>query len=319
MGIFKFIIRRVLFGLLTMFVVATVVFVLTQIVRDPAKAILGRDGTGDQLIAKRAELGLDRPKFEQYWTWLRDLVFHQQAPKSFTNKLGMWEFLGDRIKNSLFLMFACTLISIPISIVIGAVAARRRDRTFDSVTSGVNLFLAGTPEYVLGIALLFLFSTNVWHIFPGTVRIRPGQNPWVDLKQLVLPVMTLVLAVVPYVSRTMRASTVEVLESDYVEMARLKGVSEGTVLWRHALPNAIGPTLQVIAINIAYLVAGVITVEALFNYPGVGLAMRDAVLGHDAATVQFIAIFISSIYVIVNLLADVGTILVTPRLRTTIR
>ncbi len=319
MGIFKFIIRRILFGLLTMFVVATVVFLLTQVVRDPAKAILGRDGTGDQLIAKRKELGLDRPKFEQYWTWLTDLVFHQKAPKSFTNKLGMWEFLGDRIENSVFLMFACTLISIPLSIIVGAVAARRRDRTFDSVTSGVNLFLAGTPEYVLGIALLFLFSTNVWHIFPGTVRIRPGQAPWVDLKQLVLPVMTLVLAVVPYVSRTMRASTVEVLESDYVEMARLKGVSEGTVLWRHALPNAIGPTLQVIAINIAYLVAGVITVEALFNYPGVGLAMRDAVLGHDAATVQFIALFISSIYVIVNLLADVGTILVTPRLRTTIR
>jgi peptide/nickel transport system permease protein len=318
MGIFKFIIRRVLFGLLTMFVVATVVFVLTQIVRDPAKAILGRDGTGTQLAAKRAELGLDRPKFEQYWTWLRDLVFHQTAPKSFTNKLGMWEFLGDRIKNSVFLMFACTVISIPLSVFVGAVAARRRDRAFDSVTSGVNLFLAGTPEYVLGIALLFLFSTNVFHLFPGTVRIRPGQPPWVDLKQLVLPVMTLVLAVVPYVSRTMRASTVEVLESDYVEMARLKGLSEGTVLWRHALPNAIGPTLQVIAINIAYLVAGVITVEALFNYPGVGLAMRDAVLGHDAATVQFIAIFISSIYVIVNLLADVGTILVTPRLRTTI-
>jgi peptide/nickel transport system permease protein len=318
MGIFKFIIRRVLFGLLTMFVVATVVFILTQVVRDPAKAILGRDGTGAQLAAKQKELGLDRPKFEQYTTWLTDLVFHQTAPKSFTNKLGMWEFLGDRIKNSVFLMFACTLISIPISIVIGAVAARRRDRAFDSVTSGVNLFLAGTPEYVLGIALLFLFSTNVFHIFPGTVRIRPGQAPWVDLKQLVLPVMTLVLAVVPYVSRTMRASTVEVLESDYVEMARLKGVTEGTVLWRHALPNAIGPTLQVIAINIAYLVAGVITVEALFNYPGVGLAMRDAVLGHDAATVQFIAIFISSIYVIVNLLADVGTILVTPRLRTTI-
>ncbi len=318
MGIFKFIVRRVLFGLLTIFIVASVVFVLTQVLADPAKAILGKDGTGDQLIAKRKELGLEGSKLHQYLSWLGNLVFHQQAPKSFTNKLGMTEFLSFRMKNSLFLMVACSVISIPISIVIGAVAARRRDRTFDSVTSGVNLFLAGTPEYVLGVALLFLFATNVWKIFPGTVRIRPGENPWVDAKQLVLPVMTLVLAVVPYVSRTMRASTVEVLESDYIEMARLKGLSEQTVLWRHALPNAIGPALQVIAINVAYLVAGVITVEALFNYPGVGLAMRDAVQGHDAATVQFIAIFISGIYVVVNLLADVGTILITPRLRTTI-
>ena len=318
MGIFKFIVRRVLFGLLTIFVVASVVFVLTQVLSDPAKAILGKDGTGDQLIAKRVELGLDGTKLHQYLSWLGNLVFHQQAPKSFTNKLGMTEFLGSRMKNSLFLMGACSVISIPISIVIGAVAARRRDKAFDSATSGVNQFLAGTPEYVLGVALLFLFATNVWRVFPGTVRIRPEESPWVSPKQLLLPVLTLVLAVVPYVSRTMRASTVEVLESDYVEMARLKGLSERTVLWRHALPNAIGPALQVIAINVAYLVAGVITVEALFNFPGVGLAMRDAVQGHDATTVQFIAIFISTIYVVVNLLADVGTILITPRLRTTI-
>ena len=318
MGIFKFIVRRVLFGLLTMLVVATVVFVLSQLLRDPAKAILGKDGTGPQLLAKRKELNLDRSKAAQYTSWLGNLVFHQKAPPSFTNGLGMMEFLKDRMKNSLFLMFACSVISIPFSIVIGAVAARRRDRAFDSATSGLNLFLAGTPEYVIGVALLFLLSTNLFHVFPGTVRIRPGQDPWVNPKALVLPVLTLVLAVVPYVSRTMRASTVEVLESDYVEMARLKGLSERTVLWRHAMPNAIGPTLQVIAINVAYLVAGVITVEALFNFPGVGLAMRDAVQGHDAATAQFIAIFIAGIYVVVNLLADVGTILVTPRLRTTI-
>lgn len=319
MGIFKFIVRRLLFGLLTLFVVATVVFIFSQLLRDPAQAILGRDGTGDQLKGKRALLGTDRPKWTQYWTWIRDIVTEQKFPKSFTNNQGMMEVLWFRMKNSLFLMVATSVISIPLSILIGAVAARRRDRAFDTATSGLNLFLAGLPEYVLGIGLLYLLSTNVWHIFPGTVRIRPTQTPWVDLKQLVLPVATLTLAVVPYVSRTMRASTVEVLESDYVEMARLKGLSENTVLWRHALPNAIGPALQVIAINIAYLVAGVITIEAVFNYPGIGLAMRDAVIGHDAPTVQFVALFISGLYVTVNLLADVGTILVTPRLRTTIR
>ena len=152
--------------------------------------------------------------------------------------------------------------------------------------------LASMPEYVTGLLLLVLFSTNVWHIFPAVVRIRPGEPPWVDLQALVLPVMTLTLAVVPYVSLVMRASMIEVLESDYIEMARLKGLSERTVVWRHALPNAIGPTLQVIALNIAYLVGGVIIVENLFNYPGIGLALRDAVRDVNVPVVQFIAMLL---------------------------
>ncbi len=318
MGIFKFIVRRLLFGLLTMFVVSTTVFVLTQVLRDPAQTILGKDGFGTQLAAKRKELHLDRSTVEQYTSWLGDMVWHHKFPKAFSGShLGMMEIYWPAMKNSLFLMFCASIISIPLSILIGAVAARRRDKTFDSVTSGINLFLAGTPEYVLGAGILFLFATNVWHVLDGTVRIRPHEQPWVDLPQLIVPVAILALAVVPYVSRTMRASMIEVLESDYVEMARLKGIKEGTVLWRHALPNAVGPTLQVIAINIAYLVAGVITVEVLVNFPGVGIKMRDAVTGHDAAAVQFLSIFVSAIYVVVNLLADIGTILVTPRLRTT--
>jgi peptide/nickel transport system permease protein len=282
-------------------------------------AILGRDSHDPKaLLARRQRIGTDHPRLTQYWNWLWNVVVHQKFPKSFTNGLGMKRFLWDRMKNSLFLMLAVSIISIPLSILVGALAAKRRDGLFDSATSGVNLFLAGMPEYVIGTLLLFLFATNQFHLFPSIARVRPGHQPWENLKSLILPAGTLVLAVVPYVSRTMRASTVEVLESDYVEMARLKGLSERTVLWRHAVPNAIGPALQVIAINIAYLVAGVITVEALFNYPGVGLAMSAAVRNHDAPQAQFISIFIATIYVIVTLLADIGTILVTPRLRTTI-
>lgn len=321
MGIFKFILRRLLFGVLTMFIVSTIVFLLTQGLRDPAQAILGKDAFGPQgatqLAAKRKLLNLDRPFVNQYFGWLWDMIWHHRFPKGFSgSRPSMLKFYSFNMKNSVFLMLVCSVVSIPLSIVVGAVAARRRDKGFDSVTSGVNLVLAGTPEYVLGFIVLLLFSTNVFDWFPAGVRIRPGQDPWVDLKQLVLPVATLSLAVIPYVSRTMRASMIEVLESDYVEMARLKGVSEGTVLWRHALPNAIGPTLQVVAINVAYLVAGVITVESIYNFPGVGIKIKDAVLGHDAAAVQFLAIFVAGIYVVVNLLADIGTILTTPRLRT---
>jgi peptide/nickel transport system permease protein len=133
---------------------------------------------------------------------------------------------------------------------------------------------------------------------------------------MILPTLTLVIAVTPYVARIMRASMVEVLESDYVEMARLKGLAERIVLRRHALPNALGPTLQVIAINLAYLAGGVIVVEYIFNYAGIGGALRDAVANHDIPVVQALAMVIAGLYVVLNLLADIGTILVTPRMRT---
>ena len=316
MGILKFIVRRLLFGLLTLFIIAFVVFALSQLLpSDPAQVILGRDATPASLEAKRAELGLDRPKLEQFWDWFSNLFFRLDPGESFSGE-DIWDFMSDRIKNSLFLMFVCSVVCIPISIVIGAVAARRRDKAFDNTTSFASLALAAVPEFAIGVMLLVLFSTNVWNIFPAVTRIRPGEQPWDHPDSLVLPVLTLTLAVVPYVSRTMRASTIEVLESDYIEMARLKGLSERTVLWRHALPNAIGPTLQVIALNVAYLVAGVITIEYLFNYKGISTALLDAVTGHNMPVVQFVAVFIAAIYVLVNLLADVGTILVTPRLRT---
>ena len=318
MGITKFIARRLAFGVLTLLIVSIFVFALTQALGDPVKAILGRDALPDVVTARRAELGLDRPVLTQYWDWLTGLLTGDPGT-SFTTDVPVLDVVGDRVWNSLFLMAISAAVSIPISIVIGSYAAARRDKAFDAASSQSSRILASMPEFVTGLLLLVLFSTNVWHIFPAVVRIRPGEPPWVDMQALVLPVLTLTLAVVPYVSLVMRASMIEVLESDYIEMARLKGLSERTVVWRHALPNAIGPTLQVIALNIAFLVGGVIIVEYLFNYPGIGLALRDAVRDVNVPVVQFIAILMAGIYVIVNLLADVGTILVTPRLRTRLR
>ena len=178
------------------------------------------------------------------------------------------------------------------------------------------LVLASMPEFVVGSLLTVLLATNVWHLVPAVSRIRPGQSPWSDADGLVLPVLTLVLAVTPHVGRTMRAAMIDVLESDYVEMARLKGLPERKVLWRHAFPNALGPTLQVIALNIAYLAGGAVIVETLFNFRGIGIALRDAIRDANAPVVQFVAMLIALIYVVSNLFADVVTILVTPRLRT---
>ncbi len=318
MGIAKFIFKRLLFGVLTLFVVSIVVFVLTQALEDPAQAILGREATPEAVAAKQQELGLDEPLVTQYWNWLSGLLTGDPG-LSYTNGVPVLDLLSDRIGNSLFLMALSALVSIPISILIGAYSAAKRDKAFDAASSGTTLVLASLPEFVVGILLIVLFATNVWHVFPAVVRIRPGEPPWSDPKALVLPVLVLTLGVVPYVSRVMRASMVEVLESDYVEMARLKGLPEREVLWRHAMPNAIGPTFQVIAINIAYLAVGVIVVEYLFNYPGLGQALRDAVTDVNVPVVQFIAMLAAAIVVVVNLLADVGTILVTPRLRTRLR
>jgi peptide/nickel transport system permease protein len=318
MGIVKFVLGRLLFGVLTLFIVSVVIFALTQALGDPARRILGRQATPESLLAKQQELGLDQPLITQYWDWLSGLLTGDPGV-SFTNGLPVTDVIGDRIWNSLFLMALAAALSIPISIAIGAYAAARRDRAFDSASSGATLLLASLPEFVVGLVLVVLFATNIWHLLPGVTRIRPGEPPWSDPKGLVLPILTLILVVVPYVSRVMRASMIEVLESDYIEMARLKGLSERAVLWRHAVPNAIGPTLQVAAFNVAFLAGGVIVVENIFNYPGLGAALRDAVTDANVPVVQYIAMFLTAIWVVVNLLADLGTILVTPRLRTTLR
>jgi peptide/nickel transport system permease protein len=208
------------------------------------------------------------------------------------------------------------VVSIPLSVAIGCWAALKREKIFDSVSSILLLALAALPEFVVAVVLVILFATIVFHVLPAVSTIPPGSEPWDNIPALVLPCLTLVIAVAPYVARIMRASMIEVLESDYVEMARLKGLPERTVLLRHALPNALGPVFQVIALNLAYLAGGIVVVEYVFNYAGIGSALQDAVVNHDLPVVQALAMLIAALYVALNLIADVATIMVTPRLRT---
>ncbi len=315
MGIFKLIVRRLLLGVLTLLVVSIVVFLLTNVLGDPVKRQLGRGALPEVITARRAELGLDRPLHTRYFEWIKGLVTLDPGI-SYTSRTPVWDVVRDRINNSLFLMTVSAVISVPLSLLIGAVTALRRDSLFDRIMSNQLLVFAAMPEFVVGALLTVIFATNVWHLVPAVSRIRPGEPPWSDIGGLILPVLTLVIAVTPHVGRTMRAAMIEVLESDYVEMARLKGSSERSVLWRHAFPNALGPTMQVIALNIAYLAGGVVVVEILFNFRGLGIALVDAIPDANAPVVQFVAMFIAAIYVITNLIADLITILVTPRLRT---
>lgn len=315
-GVGAFVLRRVALGLLTLVIASLTVFAATQALPgDPARARLGKDATPASLAALREELGLERPVVQQYTDWVTGLL-HGDLGTSLISSKPIWDDLDDRVQNSAFLVLVAALISIPLSLIIGAYAALYRDRAFDSVSGVVLLVLAAMPEFVVGLLLVAGFATTVFTLLPAVSIIPPGTPPYDDLSKIWLPTITLVLAVAPYVARIMRASMVEVLESEYVEMARLKGLPERTVVWRHAVPNALGPTFQVIALNLAYLAGGVIIVESVFNYPGIGIALRDAVLNRDFTTVQAVAMLIAAVYVLTNLLADIATILVTPRLRT---
>jgi peptide/nickel transport system permease protein len=305
--------------MLTLFLVSIVIFAATQALPgDAARAVLGRDATPESVAALRVQLHLNQPVVSQYTHWLGGLLTGDLGRSLVANE-PVTKLIGERIENSAFLMLLAASISIPLAIVLGSAAARRRDSAFDHVSSVILLTLAALPEFVIAIALVVLFGTTVFHVLPAVSLIPPGDHPWDHLQELVLPTTVLVLAVVPYIARIIRASMVEVLESDYVEMARLKGLSERTVLWRHALPNGIAPTIQVIALNIGYLAGGIVVVEAVFDYPGIGSAFVDAVSNRDIPTVQALAILLAAIYVALNVLADIATVLVSPRLRTSLR
>jgi len=314
-GVWGFILRRLLLGVVVLILVSILVFLATQALGDPARAILGRNATPASLAALRRQLHLDRPVFEQYWTWVTGLL-HGNLGTSLAAQEPVTTLLRPRLVNSAVLVALAAVVSIPLSIAIGAYAALKREKVFDQTSSNLLLVLAALPEFVVGMLLVILFATTVFHVLPAISTVPPGSQPWNNWVALVLPTITLVIIVAPYIARIMRASMIEVLESDYVEMARLKGLPERTVLVRHALPNALGPVFQVIALNLAYLAGAIIVIEYVFNYAGVGGAVQQAVINHDLPVVQALAILIAAVYVILNLLADVATILVTPKLRT---
>jgi len=218
--------------------------------------------------------------------------------------------------NSLYLMIVVGLVGVPLSLGLGIWAALRRDKAFDHATSTITLAAAALPEFVVAIALIILFATVVLHALPPVSLVAPGTSVWSNPDVLVLPVATLTIAVVPYIYRMARGTMIEVLESEYIEMARLKGTPRRALLLRHALPNALAPTVQAIALTFAYLAGGVVVVEYVFGYPGIGQGLVQAVSARDLPTVQFIVLLLAAFYVAVNILADVVAIMVTPKLRT---
>ena len=217
------------------------------------------------------------------------------------------------------LVFIAALVSVPVSLLLGSLTALRRDSKFDITVTVGSLALAALPEFVIGIILILLFATQVFTWLPAVSNVDSSVPIVQQLDLFILPALTLTLAVAPYITRILRASTIEVLESEYVMMARLKGLPERLVLYRHAVPNALAPTLQVTALNLAWLAGGVVVVEYLFAFPGIGSLLVDSVANRDMPMVQAITLIIAAVYVVANLTADILTILVSPRLRTGLR
>jgi peptide/nickel transport system permease protein len=312
----RFLLTRIALGILTLFLVSIVVFAATQALPgNAATAILGRNATPARVAALSRQLHLNESAFAQYTHWLGDILKGNLGISAATQE-PVTHYISGRLANSAFLVLVSAIVAIPLSITLGVWMAVRRDKPADQALSVGTLGLAALPDFVIGILLVLLLGTNVTHIFPPVSLIPPGEHAWDVPKAVVLPALTLVLAVTPYISRIMRASMVEVLESDYVTMARLKGLPNRTVIWRHAVPNAIVPAIQVSALQLAYMAGGVVVVEYVFAYPGIGSALIDAVGNRDVPVVQALTLIIAAVYVVVNVGADVLTILVTPRLRT---
>ncbi len=307
--------RRLVIGIVTLFAVSAVVFIATQILPgNAAFAVLGRSANPARLQATERQLHLDRSVVDQYWIWLSGL-FTGKLGTSLANGQPVWALVKPRLINSAVLVFVTGAIGAVAGVLTGAVAALRKDGWFDHITAVVALAVTSLPEFVVAIALIIVLSTVVWHVLPAVSLLAPGTYAWSQPELLILPVGTLVIVIVPYIFRMMRAAMVEALESDYVEMARLKGVPEWRLVLMHALPNAIAPTIQVIGLNFLYLAGGVVVVEYVFNFPGVGQGLVFAVSNRDIPMIQFVVVVLAAFYVCTNIVTDVIALLATPRRR----
>jgi peptide/nickel transport system permease protein len=310
----RFIARRLLLSVVTLFIVSLVVFVGVELLPgDLASAFLGREATPTRLASLRVELGLDRPALERYLNWLGDAI-RGDLGMSLARKEPISELIGLRLRNTLLLGLTAGLLGLPLALVLGIIAGLTRDRKPDLWISTVALVLMTLPGFVTATVLILLFAIT-WPIFPA-VTIVPTDAPIKEmLPNIVLPVVALIFVMVAHNLRMVRTNVIDVMASEYVQMATLKGVPRARVVLRHALPNALLPTINLVALYIAWLVSGVVIIEQVFNYPGIGTMMIQAVHDRDIPLVQGVVLVIAGAYVVLNLGADMLTMVLNPRLR----
>lgn len=309
------VLQRAFFAVITLILASMVVFIATTVLPgNAAYAILGHAATPARLHNLEVQLHLTGNVFGRYLRWLGGLVSGNPG-NSLVSDQSVVSLVGPRIVNSAVLVAISGTIGTIVGATSGLYAGVKRDRAFDQIASPLALAVTALPEFVVGIVLVALFSTLVWHWLPAVAQYGSGQTIWNQPKNLILPITTLVVVIAPYLFRMTRAVTIECLESDYVEMARLKGVPESQIVRRHVLRNVLAPTIQVVGLNFLYLAGGIVVVEEVFNFPGLGQGLVSAVNSRDLPVVQFTVIVLAVFYVVVNILADVGALVATPRRR----
>ena len=316
-ALLKMVVKRLGFGVLTLFIVSIIIFsAITLLPGDFAKLMLGQSATPDTVAAWQKEVGLDKPPVVRYGEWVFGIV-QGDFGVSFASKGGeqrtVLSLIAPRLKNTLFLAAFAAIVAVPLALALGLLAALYRNSLFDRVVNVIALTSVSSPEFFLAYILMLVLAVKFPIFYSlGTVN---ADTPFEErILRTALPALTLILIIVAQMMRMTRAAVINLLSSPYIEMARLKGVSQYKIIVHHALPNAWAPIANVIAINLAYLVAGVVLVEVVFVYPGIGQLMVDAVSKRDIPVVQGCAILFAATYVLLNLTADIVSIATNPRL-----
>ncbi|RWP26754.1 ABC transporter permease [Mesorhizobium sp.] len=337
------VLQRLGLGLITLFIVSIIIFsAIAMLPGDFAKAMLGQSATPETVTAFQREIGIDRPPVERYFAWVGQIV-QGNFGSSFASRTGyrrtVAEIIAPRLYNTMFLAVMTALIAVPLALGLGILAALYRNSWFDRVVNTVTLTTISFPEFFVAYMLAYLIISrdtfigtefaqslpewlaasinwllNLVPKFPTLANISDRTPFWEHVWRAALPSITLTLVIVAHMMRMTRAAIINMLASPYIDMARLKGMSPMAIVLRHALPNAWAPIVTVIAFNLAYLIVGVVVVEVVFVYPGIGQLMVDAVKSRDVPVVQACALIFAATYILLNLTADIISIATNPRL-----
>jgi peptide/nickel transport system permease protein len=312
--VLRIIATRAALGALTLLAVSALIFIATQVLPgDVASAVLGQGATPEALAVYRQELGLDRPAYVRYFEWLFGAL-RGDFGISLTNKRVIIDEVTPRFLNTLFLAGYAALIAVPLAVGLGIVAAIYEGKLIDRVANVLSLMTISVPEFFIAYLLILFLSVNN-DVFPSLATVYPSMGLGERFFVTTLPAMTLVMLVTAHMLRMTRTSVLAVMSTPYIEMAFLKGLSRSRIILRHALPNAAAPIISVVALNLAYLIVGVVVIEVVFVYPGIGQLMVDAVSKRDVPVVQACGLIFAGAFVILNTSADILAILVNPRLR----
>lgn len=310
----RLIAQRIALGLLLLLAVSVLIFAGTNVLPgDVAQAILGQAATEQALANLRESLGLNDPAWLRYFRWLGGIL-QGDLGQSLTTRADIATAIGGRLWNTLFLAFWAALVSVPLAILLGLLAVRYQHRWPDKVISGTTLTAISLPEFFIGYLLIYFVAVKLqW--FPSFSTVFDGM-PFADrMRAIALPVATLTFVVLAHMMRMTRAAILNVMQSAYIETAELKGLSRFDIIRKHAFPNAVAPIVNVVMINLAFLIVGVVVVEVIFVYPGMGQYLIDHVARRDVPVVQACALIFASVYIGLNIVADIVAIIANPRLR----